>query len=303
MTEIMPGAPAPGEGGPPRRPPGPAPAGYIPVSYPSSPTGIAPSQGPVEASLVPPVTKRLAWRWLFYAVVGFLVGQIAGGIFGLVAGAAEGKTSAQLSAIAQSSVPPEWYVISTLLGIWVGFVGAPWLASRTAGTKRFWRDLGVRFRPVDAIGLAVGPLCQLGVAILYAPFQHDIHNYNAPTTKLTGASHGGGIVLIVLATALLAPVAEELFFRGLVFRALVRLCTSVRSGPGTARTTGLVVAIVVDGLLFGLAHGEWVQLAGLALLGVVLATMTYRTGRLGMNMVTHASFNLVAVLSVYGVIR
>jgi hypothetical protein len=259
--------------------------------------------GPVPEAATPPGSKRLAWRWLFYGVVGFLVGQIAGSVFGLLAGTAEGKTSAQLTAIAKSSVPPEWYVISTLLGIWVGFVGAPWLASRSAGTKRFFRDLGVRFRPIDAIGLAIGPLCQLGVAILYAPFQHDIHNYNAPTTKLTGASHGGGIVLIVLATALLAPVAEELFFRGLVFRALVRLCTPTLGGAGAARTFGLVVAIVLDGLLFGLAHGEWVQLAGLALLGSILAFMTYRTGRLGMNMVTHASFNLVAVLSVYGVIR
>ena len=56
------------------------------------------------------------------------------------------------------------------------------------------------------------------------------------------------------------------------------------------------MAVVVDGLLFGLAHGEWVQLAGLALFGMVLATVSYRTGRLGMNMVSHATFNLVAVL-------
>ncbi len=277
--------------------PGPAPSGYVPlaVTVPPHPPEQAVTPSP------PPATKRQAWRWLLYAVIGFLVGQIAGSIFGLVAGAIDGKTSGQMTAIASSSVPPEWYVLSTLAGIWVGFVGAPWLASRTAGTRRFWRDLGVRFRPVDALGLVIGPLCQWVLSRLYAPFQHDIHNYNAPTTKLTGGSHGGGIALIVLATALLAPVAEELFFRGLLFRALVRLCTPAGGGTGRARAAGVVVAIVLDGLLFGLAHGEWVQLAGLALLGAVLATMTYRTGRLGMNMATHASFNLVAVLSVYGV--
>jgi hypothetical protein len=68
------------------------------------------------------------------------------------------------------------------------------------------------------------------------------------------------------------------------------------------RSAGVIGAVVLDGLLFGLAHAEWVQLAGLALLGVLLATMSYRTGRLGMNMVTHASFNLVAVLAVYKVV-
>jgi membrane protease YdiL (CAAX protease family) len=60
----------------------------------------------------------------------------------------------------------------------------------------------------------------------------------------------------------------------------------------------VAVAVVVDGLLFGLAHGEWVQLAGLALFGAALAAISSRTGRLGMNMVSHASFNLVAVLAI-----
>ena len=56
--------------------------------------------------------------------------------------------------------------------------------------------------------------------------------------------------------------------------------------------------MIVDGLLFGLAHGEWVQLAGLAAFGMILATVSYRTGRLGMNMVAHASFNLVAIIAI-----
>jgi membrane protease YdiL (CAAX protease family) len=70
---------------------------------------------------------------------------------------------------------------------------------------------------------------------------------------------------------------------------------------GRRRLVGVAAAVVIDGLLFGLAHAEWVQLAGLALFGMVLATVSYRTGRLGMNMMAHASFNLVAVLVyIYG---
>ena len=34
------------------------------------------------------------------------------------------------------------------------------------------------------------------------------------------------------------------------------------------------------------------------LVGVALAAISYRTGRLGMNMVSHASFNLVAILAI-----
>ena len=94
--------------------------------------------------------------------------------------------------------------------------------------------------------------------------------------------------MIAVATVLLAPAMEELFFRGLLLKGLVRVFTKLGAAGG-ARIVGVVLAIVVDGLLFGLAHGEWVQLAGLALFGVILATVSYRTGRLGMNMVAHAS--------------
>ncbi len=244
----------------------------------------------------PPADRAAAWRWLFYAVIGFVVGQLAATVFGVVAGHVAGKSAAQMSVIAKAAVPPEWYVLSTLLGLWVGFVGAPWLASRRQGTGHFLADLGVRFRWVDLWGIGIGVGSQLVISALYAPFSRDIHNFNGPTNKLTGGAHGGGYLLIALATVILAPFMEELFFRGLLFKGLARLFTPVQFGATRARGVGVVVAVVVDGLLFGLAHGEWVQLAGLALFGMVLATVSYRTGRLGMNMVSHATFNLVAVL-------
>jgi membrane protease YdiL (CAAX protease family) len=84
----------------------------------------------------------------------------------------------------------------------------------------------------------------------------------------------------------------------LLFKALVRLFAPEANVTTRARGASVVVAVIVDGLLFGLAHGEWVQLAGLALFGAVLAAVSYRTGRLGMNIVAHASFNLVAVLAI-----
>ncbi len=259
---------------------------------------------------VPPLTKAAAWRWFFYALVGFLAGQIAGGVFGVVAGGIAGKSAAQMSAITSSSVPPEWYVVSTLVGLWIGFFGAPWWASHRQGTGHFFADLGVRFRWADLWGLAIGGGAQIVIALLYAPFQHDIHNFNGPTQKLTGGAHGTGVVVIVLATVIAVPFMEELFFRGLLFKALARLCTPAGAGAGAgatrARGAGVVAAVLADGLLFGLAHGEWVQFAGLALFGVVLAAVFYRTGRLGMNMVSHASFNLIALVAYLhwgGVIR
>jgi membrane protease YdiL (CAAX protease family) len=324
MTEPETGAPATG---PPARPPGPVPAGYVPREWlqqqrppapqpppPSlagatwSPAGAPPTDLPaappkngdvpfLDTPWVPPKTPRQAWYWLIFAVAGFVVGQLGATIFAFIAGAVEGKTAAQMQAIATQTVPPEWYVVSTLIGLWIGFIGAPWLASRTQGTKHFARDLGIRFRWLDLLGILFGIGGQILITVMYAPFQHDIKNFNAPSQRLTGASHGTGFVVIAIATVLLAPAAEELFFRGLLLKSLVRLFTPLKAA-GRARATGVVLAVIADGLLFGAAHGEWVQFAGLAGFGIVLAAISYRTGRLGMNMVAHATFNLIAIVAI-----
>ncbi len=198
-------------------------------------------------------------------------------------------------------MPPEWYVVSTLIGLWIGFIGAPWLASRTQGTKHFARDLGLRFRWIDLLGILIGIGGQFFIDEGYSLYQHishhNFHNFNAPSQKLTGASHGTGFIVIAIATVLLAPAAEELFFRGLLLKSLVRLFTPL-GAAGRARAAGVVLAVIANGLLFGAAHAEWVQFAGLASFGIVLAAVSYRTGRLGMNMVAHATFNLVAIIAI-----
>ena len=316
MSDTDPDGVARRAGAAPPRPPGPAPMGFVPADQvrampveipgrPPPPPLPLPAAGGagrdvpfLDRSGVPPLDKSAAWRWFLYALIGFVVGQLAGSVFGAVAGDLAGKNTAQMAAITSASVPPEWYVVSTLVGLWIGFFGAPWLASRTRGTRHLWADLGVRFRWIDLWGLAIGIGGQIVIALVYAPFRRDIHDFNGPSQKLTGGSHGAGFLVVALATVILAPFMEELFFRGLLFKSLARLFTPTGAGRTRARGAGIVLAVIVDGLLFGLAHGEWVQLAGLALFGVALAAISYRTGRLGMNMVSHASFNLVAILAI-----
>ena len=96
----------------------------------------------------------------------------------------------------------------------------------------------------------------------------------------------------MVATAVGAPFFEEVFFRGVLLRALARLFG--RWGGWVGPT----LAIVISGVLFGLAHAESLQLLGLAVFGVVLGAVSYRTGRLGMNVVAHASFNILALSAV-----
>lgn len=85
--------------------------------------------------------------------------------------------------------------------------------------------------------------------------------------------------------ALIAPVIEELAFRGLGFWLLARY--------------GRVAAILLVGLAFGLVHGLVEALPVLAFFGAALAWLRDRTASLYPPIVVHAAFNAIAlVLSV-----
>lgn len=266
------------------------------------PSGSAPGTGVRPVTFLDvrgavPATRRDGWAWLLFAAIGFVVGEVVALVLVTVAAALAGE-SGRLTRIEQMTAPPEWYVGVSLVGLWVGFLAGPWLASRARGTGRLVADLGVRFRPVDVLGVVIGLVSQFVIDLAYAPFVHNNKTFTAPTTKLTGASHGWGFTVIAVLTVVGAPFFEELFFRGLLFKSLARILSPVVPGPSARRAVAVGAAVVLDGLLFGLAHGEWVQFAGLAAFGMVLALVSFRTGRLGMNMVAHATFNLVAVLAV-----
>lgn len=89
-------------------------------------------------------------------------------------------------------------------------------------------------------------------------------------------------MLFILA-AMVAPIAEELLFRGWIY-------TSLRS------SFGLWPAIVVSAALFALVHYENTHLYALAVfpLGLALAAIRERTGSVKASMLFHATNNFVA---------
>ena len=88
-------------------------------------------------------------------------------------------------------------------------------------------------------------------------------------------------------SVLVAPLLEEWFFRGTLYRAL-------RQALGErARVMSTTLAVVISAGLFALAHGEPLQFAGLVFLGMVLALLV-RTNTTRTDIVAHTSFNGVA---------
>lgn len=242
-----------------------------------------------------PGTRSDAGYWLLFAVLGFVVGQVVAGILLMVAASVTGNSS-DLAAISRLAAPPTWYIASSLVGLWVGFLGASYLGSFVKGTKNLVADLGLRFRPIDLLGVPIGVASQYGIVLLYKPIAQHVSNFNqkfdGPAVRLTGGSHGTNFLLVAILTVVGAPIVEEIFFRGLLLRGLGRACEPF------GRVAGPTVAIVATGLLFGLVHAESLQLLGLAVFGVVLSVCAWRTGRLAMGIFAHVSFNFVAVVAV-----
>lgn len=94
------------------------------------------------------------------------------------------------------------------------------------------------------------------------------------------------LVYAILGAAVLAPVFEELIFRGIVFNVM-------------RRYLGVAGGAVVASALFALAHGVWSDFAALFVLGMLMTWIYERRGNLWSAMVVHATNNLIFVLVLF----
>jgi uncharacterized protein len=223
-------------------------------------------------------------RWgLGDAAAGWLVAQVGGLVaFYLV--------------VALSGVDPDntddlslgWVALGQV-GLWAGLLGVPVLASRLKGNGPV-RDFGLRVAGRDWLtGSLTGLATQLVlIPLLYLPiftlFDVSSDELEEPARGLTDrATDPVGVALLVLIVGIGAPIIEEIFYRGLVQRALTNRW-GVRAG------------IVGSALLFAASHFQGLQFPALVALGLILAYLTNRYGRLGPAIFTHIAFNMVTVV-------
>ena len=87
-----------------------------------------------------------------------------------------------------------------------------------------------------------------------------------------------------LCTCVFAPVGEELLYRKLLI--------------DRTRRFGDLISILLSGLLFGLFHGNLFQFFYAAMVGMVLAYVYTRSGKIGWCMAMHAAINLMGTIVV-----
>ena len=172
-------------------------------------------------------------------------------------------------------------LVSSLVA-WLFSVGVPVVATSLKGNGPV-ADLGLRIQVRDLLWFPVGVAVQaVAVPLLYWPILRVLDkttdDVSSEARELVDSASGAGVLLLVLIVCVGAPIAEELFYRGLVLRSVEKRWSTV-------------VAVVATTLLFGAVHLQGLQLPALLLIGAVLAVLTVRTGRLGPAILCHSGFN------------
>ena len=106
-----------------------------------------------------------------------------------------------------------------------------------------------------------------------------IDSYVGTSEALTS----GPFIIQALATAVGAPIVEELMFRGVIYRRLRRMA-------------GVIPSAIIVSLLFGVYHGNWIQAPYAFLLGMACVYVYERYKSIIAPMILHGTANFVAIL-------
>jgi len=107
---------------------------------------------------------------------------------------------------------------------------------------------------------------------------------------VTQAARPADLLIPLFLGSFLAPLTEELYFRGFLF-------------PALKARYGRVAGLVGSSAIFGLLHLDLMRFIPLALGGMGLAYLYQRTGNLLAAITAHATWNTIMILLLYYALR
>lgn len=217
----------------------------------------------------------MSWRgrdfWL--AMLAGIV-TASGAVLAVTASGASTATLIAVSALAQ-------YFGHLAALIWLG---------RTRGGLG---SLGLDVRPADLRFMFLGVLLQLTVPLIFYPLANLVsegEGGQVVSDQLRQLDTLGVRVLMAGVVVLLAPITEELLFRGVLQRSLGR-------GRGSIFVTALFFAVFhVFGLSGDVIRSLALTMPTFLVVGLVLSYVTSKQQRLGPAILIHSGFNLIALL-------
>ncbi len=188
------------------------------------------------------------------------------------------------------TIGPQFVVAAILVQLLVeGCAVIVILAALPAVSKRSLRELG--FYAPRAWQLGVAVLGAMGMVIvveggasLIQMLTHTKHEQSVVELFKAVIGQPRVMWLFALFAIVLAPFMEEVIFRIFIFNIGLRWA-------------GFWLGAIISGLCFGAAHTDPFVLVPLALGGIILCGVYYRTGNAFCSMVTHGLFNAVTVFA------
>ena len=131
--------------------------------------------------------------------------------------------------------------------------------------------------------LAVVGAATLGIAVNNIIAMTPLVQMSEGFQEANESFFAGTVVFELLGSCLVIPIAEELLFRGVVYKRLKLYF-------------GVTPALIGSALIFGIMHVNLVQFLYAAVIGLFLAFVLEKTGKLSMAVLGHIAANLAAVL-------
>lgn len=225
-----------------------------------------------------------------------------------VTDAAVGTLLALLASLAWAGLtrtvvmPAEVQVIGSFLAVWLPLIATVIVASFVRGRRSIVLDFGLRITWLDVLwGIALGLLARTAVSAIEIVSSGRIAGFGVQLELPQGLLFWFGVLL---APIVIGPFVEELFFRGLVLRAVERRVGD-DARQGGSRAVAASVAVVVSAIVFALLHvaqaatvsEAWRVGGGSLVFGLTAGVVTVVTGRLGAAVVGHMVFNGALILA------
>ena len=148
------------------------------------------------------------------------------------------------------------------------------------GCRRIRQPLGGLFRTTDFSGWKAFQYICIGIGLQYVAVQG--LGMEFPEVSFDYFQTGQSTMLVLLYTCILAPITEELLFRGFLLKSLS--VVSTRFG------------VIVTALLFGLMHGNVQQGILGVLVGLFLGKIVIRHNSLTPSIMVHIALNTSSTL-------
>jgi uncharacterized protein len=228
-------------------------------------------------------SENVKWtlRDMLFSIL-FLIAVLTGIYFGIariviVLKIGEGINSSNITNLSFSVLYGIQVIL--MLGV-VWFYAIYWRRSR-------WKDLGLTYYSlIKAIWYSfLALLLIMAINFVYVILMTRIFKISPPSSKIEELITNKNVsyVMLLVIVSVIAPVCEEIFFRGFLFQ-------------GFRKRWGAPTGMLISSVLFSAAHLDLYNFLPLLAIGWVLAYLFHKTKSLLPVIFLHAIYNLILIL-------